>query len=75
MSYVDVLKLFVIGDINAWSPNIRSKTKLNKIIKDKKSKNDTDIREPSFLAIVTGNAVAETRDDGVKIIPIACLKP
>ena len=49
--------------------------KLDKIIKDKIVKGNVDIKEPSFLAIITGNNLAEVRDDGVKIIPIACLKP
>ncbi len=32
------------------------------------------MREPDLLLIVTGGEMAYTRDDGVKIIPIGCLK-
>lgn len=32
------------------------------------------LREPDLLIIITGGNMAYTRDDGVKIIPIACLK-
>lgn len=32
------------------------------------------LREPDLLMIITGGNMAYTREDGVKIIPIACLK-
>jgi predicted AAA+ superfamily ATPase len=32
------------------------------------------IREPDLLIVVTGGQLAYTRDDGVKIIPLGCLK-
>ncbi len=49
--------------------------KIDKLIKDKrKSKTDVNIPEPSFLAIVTGGKFAYTREDGIKVIPIGCLK-
>lgn len=32
------------------------------------------LREPDLLIVITGGNMAYTRDDGVKIIPIACLK-
>ena len=43
--------------------------KVNKLIED----ND-QIRNPSFLAVLTGGEIAYTREDGVKVIPIGCLK-
>lgn len=43
--------------------------KINKLIK----KNDK-VRNPEFLAILTGGKFAHTRPDGVKVIPIGCLK-
>lgn len=43
--------------------------KINKLIE----KNDK-LNNPSFLAILTGGEVAYTRPDGVKVIPIGCLK-
>lgn len=33
------------------------------------------IREPDLLAVITGGHLAYTRPDGVKIVPIGCLKP
>lgn len=43
--------------------------KINKLIE----KNDK-LNNPSFLAVLTGGEVAYTRSDGVKVIPIGCLK-
>ena len=33
------------------------------------------LREPDLLMIITGGQMAYTRTDGVKIVPIGCLKP
>jgi hypothetical protein len=38
------------------------------------SKQSNKIKEPDLLVIITGGEMAYTRDDGVKIIPIGCLK-
>lgn len=43
--------------------------KISKLIE----KNDK-VRNPEFLAILTGGKFAYTRPDGIKIIPIGCLK-
>ncbi len=32
------------------------------------------MKQPSFLAIITGGELAYTRKDGVKVIPIGCLR-
>jgi uncharacterized protein len=32
------------------------------------------LREPDFLMVITGGELAYTRDDGVKIVAIGCLK-
>lgn len=32
------------------------------------------IREPDLLIVMTGGSMAYTRQDGVKVIPLACLK-
>ena len=32
------------------------------------------LREPDLLMVITGGEIAYTRPDGVKIIPIGCLK-
>ena len=34
----------------------------------------TNLREPDLLMIITGGELAYTRPDGVKIIPIGCLR-
>ena len=33
-----------------------------------------NMKQPSFLAIITGGELAYTREDGVKVIPIGCLR-
>ena len=38
------------------------------------SEKQCPIREPDLLIIITGGEMAYTRNDGVKIIPIGCLK-
>ena len=42
----------------------------------KKNEKETQIkmREPDLLLIITGGPIAYTRPDGVKIIPLSCLK-
>jgi hypothetical protein len=32
------------------------------------------LREPDLLLIITGGPMAYTRPDGVKVLPLACLK-
>ena len=32
------------------------------------------MRQPKFLAIITGGEFAYTRSDGIKILPIGCLR-
>ena len=46
--------------------------KINELINKKNLENG--MRKPSFLAIITGGEFAYTRKDGVKIIPIGCLR-
>ncbi len=33
------------------------------------------LREPDLLMVITGGKMAYTRPDGVKIVPLGCLKP
>lgn len=46
--------------------------KINDLINKKNSENG--MKKPSFLAIITGGEFAYTRKDGVKVIPIGCLR-
>ena len=39
-----------------------------------KGEEQVPLREPDLLIILTGGSIAYTRPDGVKIIPLACLK-
>ncbi len=48
--------------------------KLKKLINAKRESGETKIPEPKFLAVITGGKLAYTRKDGVKVIPIGCLK-
>ncbi|MCB7430283.1 DUF4143 domain-containing protein, partial [Erysipelatoclostridium ramosum] len=34
-----------------------------------------NLKEPSFLMVITGGQFAYRREDGVLIVPIGCLKP
>lgn len=36
--------------------------------------NQVPLREPDLLMVITGGEMAYTREDGVKVIPLACLK-
>ena len=42
------------------------------------SHNETEkqvpLREPDLMIVMTGGSMAYTRPDGVKVIPLACLK-
>jgi len=48
--------------------------KLDKAIKKEINENKVNIKEPNFLAIITSGEFAYTRKDGVKILPIGCLR-
>ena len=48
--------------------------KLDNLIKKTISETDLYIKEPKFLAVITGGKFARTREDGVKVIPIGCLR-
>jgi predicted AAA+ superfamily ATPase len=43
-----------------------------------RAKNETEkqikLREPDLLLVITGGALAYTRPDGVKVVPLACLR-
>lgn len=48
---------------------------LKRLIREhNKKETQTPIREPDLLVILTGGQMAYTRQDGVKIIPLGCLK-
>ena len=44
------------------------------IKKHNESERQNPLREPDLLVIITGGQMAYTRPDGVKIIPLGCLK-
>jgi predicted AAA+ superfamily ATPase len=48
--------------------------KLNRLIGQANEDKRANLREPDLLMIITGGEMAYTRKDGVKIIPIGCLK-
>ena len=39
-----------------------------------KTEKQIKLREPDLLVVITGGEMAYTRIDGVKVIPLACLK-
>lgn len=49
--------------------------KIKELVKEyNKNEKQSPLREPDLLMIITSTDMAYTRDDGVKIIPIGCLK-
>lgn len=48
--------------------------KLKNILEENINEKNLKMKKPKFLAIITGTEFAYTRKDGVKVIPIGCLK-
>lgn len=49
--------------------------KIKQLVKEyNKKEKQCPLREPDLLMIITGGNMAYTRDDGVKIVPIGCLR-
>ena len=44
------------------------------IRENNKEEKQVPLREPDLLLVLTGGNLAYTREDGVKVIPLACLK-
>lgn len=44
------------------------------VIQHNEKEKQMPIRVPDLLMIITGGSMAYTRDDGVKVVPLACLK-
>lgn len=48
---------------------------IKRLVSEKnKTEKQTRLREPDLLIVLTGGEMAYTREDGVKIIPIGCLR-
>ena len=47
---------------------------IRELIRKHNETNDIKMREPDFLMVLTGGNMAYTREDGVKIVPIGCLR-
>ncbi|MBR6491757.1 MAG: DUF4143 domain-containing protein [Bacteroidales bacterium] len=47
---------------------------VNLIREHNKKEHQVPLREPDLLMVITGGEMAYTRGDGVKVIPLACLK-
>ena len=44
------------------------------VTENNKTEKRVKLREPDLLIVLTGGEMAYTREDGVKVIPIGCLK-
>ena len=44
------------------------------IIEYNQNTKSTKLREPDLLIVITGGEISYSRKDGVKIIPIGCIK-
>jgi hypothetical protein len=47
---------------------------LRQLIKKSNAEKRAKLREPELLLVITGGEMAYTRSDGVKIVPIGCLR-
>lgn len=47
---------------------------LNNLIKKNIKEKKLNMKEPKFLAVVTGTKYDYTREEGVKVLPIGCLR-
>ena len=47
---------------------------LKNLIKQANKKDGVNLREPDVLMVITGDNIAYTRTDGVKIVPIGSLR-
>jgi predicted AAA+ superfamily ATPase len=64
---------FKLGS-NEIEKGAKNLIKLDKLIKKNIQSKNLNIKEPSFLAIITGGEFAYTRKDGVKVLPIGVLR-
>ena len=44
------------------------------VLEHNKTGKQVPLREPYLMIVMTGGSMAYTRPDGVKVIPLACLK-
>jgi len=58
-------------DIDKAASNL---LKIKELIQKARTEKNLNIRMPELLLVITGGEMAYTRKDGVKIIPIGCLK-
>jgi len=50
-------------------------TEIRRLIQEyNKTERQVPLREPDLLIVLTGGRIAYTRPDGVKVLPLACLK-
>jgi hypothetical protein len=49
-------------------------TTLKQLIKKANAEKRARLREPDLLLVITGGEMSYTRNDGVKIVPIGCLR-
>lgn len=48
---------------------------IKRLISEKnKTEKQTELRKPNLLIVITGGEMAYTREDGVRVVPIGCLK-
>ncbi|MDR2624644.1 MAG: DUF4143 domain-containing protein [Methanobrevibacter sp.] len=59
---------------NGIEKGAKNLIKLDTLIKKHIREDKLNIKEPSFLAIVTGGELAYTRKDGIKILPVGVLR-
>lgn len=59
-------------EIEDWAKHL---LEIKRLIKEANANsNQQKLRLPDLLIVITGGEIAYTRNDGVKVIPIGCLK-
>ena len=59
-------------DIEAGAEHL---TEIKQLVKEhNKAEPQVKLREPDLMLVITGGGMSYTRPDGVKIIPLACMK-
>lgn len=82
MNLIDLVYIFLLDQllliaiklcIQEQEEGAKHLLKLKELISNANNENK-NIKEPDLLMIITGGEIAYTREDGIKAVPIGCLK-
>ena len=70
----DYLNIICDEDISRVDDVKRNPTLARLIRQKNETEKQVPLREPDLMIVITGGEFAYTREDGVKVIPLGCLK-